>query len=162
VFGERYPDPVRVVSVGVSVDELLKAPTRAEWREYSIELCGGTHLSNTREAQLFTIVEEGPSAAGIRRLVAVTGEEARLAHSNADRFEEQCKQLEKLAEAQNIPALRQHFLSVRSELDQTLMPYHRKLALRARLNKLAEILAKHFRNNLKEQEQVCVSHFSFL
>lgn len=153
VFGERYPDPVRVVSVGVRVEDLLKAPSHPQWREYSIELCGGTHLSNTREAQAFTIIEEGPSAAGIRRLFAVTGEEARTAHSNADHWEEQCKQLEKLAETQNITALRQQFLTVRSEVDQTMMPYHRKLALRSRLNKISEILSKHFRNNVKEQEQ---------
>ena len=59
VFGETYPDPVRVVSVGKEVDELLKDPTNPEWLKYSVELCGGTHMMNTSDAEAFVISEEG-------------------------------------------------------------------------------------------------------
>jgi alanyl-tRNA synthetase len=76
VFGETYPDPVRLVSVGAPIDEALLSPKDPKWREYSIELCGGTHLGETAEAEAFVIVEEGAVAKGIRRISALTGHSA--------------------------------------------------------------------------------------
>ena len=58
VFGERYPDPVRVVSVGVGVDRLLSDPGSAEWMGYTVEFCGGTHLETTDGARRLVIVHE--------------------------------------------------------------------------------------------------------
>jgi alanyl-tRNA synthetase len=60
LFGEKYPDPVRMVSMG----------------SFSKELCGGTHLTNTREVEHFEILSEEGVSAGTRRIVALTGAKA--------------------------------------------------------------------------------------
>jgi len=67
VFGEKYPDPVRVVSVGVA-DPVSEADEGA-----LVEFCGGTHLDRTGQIGLFKIVSEESVARGVRRITAVTG-----------------------------------------------------------------------------------------
>ncbi|KAH3902867.1 probable alanine--tRNA ligase [Saccharomycodes ludwigii] len=87
VFGETYPDPVRVVSVGKPVKELIADPGNAEWNNYSVEFCGGTHVSKTGDIKEFVIVEENGIAKGIRRIVAVSGSEAYNVQRIAREFE---------------------------------------------------------------------------
>ena len=72
VFGEVYPDPVRVVSVGPKIDELLASPAAEEWKTYSIEFCGGTHLANTGDAGEFVLLSEEGIAKGVRRITGAT------------------------------------------------------------------------------------------
>lgn len=96
VFGETYPDPVRVVSIGKPVDELLKNPTSDEWSNYSVEFCGGTHVSKTSDIKFFIILEENGIAKGIRRIVAVTGSEAFEAQRIADEFNTELDAAERL------------------------------------------------------------------
>ncbi len=83
VFGERYPDPVRVVSIGAPVAELLKNPNDAKWQEFSVEFCGGTHLASTASARSFVLLSETALSAGVRRCFGLTGELARTANDNA-------------------------------------------------------------------------------
>ena len=83
VFGEKYPDPVRVVSVGAEVKALLDAPTSPEWESVSVEFCGGTHLTNTSQAEDFVLIEESGIAKGVRRISALTRDSAREARERA-------------------------------------------------------------------------------
>ncbi len=71
LFGEKYGDEVRVVSMGTHRDG------EHAGRPYSIELCGGTHVSRTGDIGLVAIVGESAVAAGVRRLEALTGDAAR-------------------------------------------------------------------------------------
>ncbi|WP_336294658.1 alanine--tRNA ligase [Bartonella sp. CB169] len=72
LFGEKYGDEVRVISMGDRLeDEGLK-------RHWSIELCGGTHVQRTGDIGLIHIVSESSVAAGVRRIEALTGTAARL------------------------------------------------------------------------------------
>ncbi|KAI1091849.1 tRNA synthetases class II (A)-domain-containing protein [Rostrohypoxylon terebratum] len=86
VFGETYPNPVRVVSVGIDVDMLLEAPENADWRKVSVEFCGGTHVDQTGIIKDLVIVEESGIAKGIRRIVAFTGSAAHQVQRQAEEF----------------------------------------------------------------------------
>ncbi|XP_013181141.1 PREDICTED: alanine--tRNA ligase, cytoplasmic [Papilio xuthus] len=76
MFDEHYPDPVRVVSVGIPVEELEKNPDGPSGYETSVEFCGGSHLHQTGHIGDYVIVSEEGIAKGIRRIVALTGPEA--------------------------------------------------------------------------------------
>jgi alanyl-tRNA synthetase len=78
VFGERYPDVVRTMCIGVPVEQLVADPANAEWRKYSVEFCGGTHLQRTADIEHFIIVSEEAVAKGVRRVVGMTGPTAKL------------------------------------------------------------------------------------
>ena len=76
LFGEKYPDPVRMVSMG----------------QFSRELCGGTHLENTREVGSLEVISEEGVSAGTRRIVALTGSKARQHAEQTRRALEQAAQ----------------------------------------------------------------------
>jgi alanyl-tRNA synthetase len=69
VFGEKYPDPVRVVMIGAESPEKVNL-------DNSVEFCGGTHMPRTGLIGFFKILSQEPVAKGVRRIVAVTGKPA--------------------------------------------------------------------------------------
>ncbi len=72
LFGEKYGDEVRVVSMGV----LEGSAKGADGKTYSLELCGGTHVRRTGDIGAFVLLSDSASSAGVRRIEALTGQSA--------------------------------------------------------------------------------------
>lgn len=100
VFGEAYPDPVRVVTLEFDVKDMAKDIENPKWRSTSVEFCGGTHVAKTGDIRKFVIVEESGIAKGIRRVVAVTGEEAAAVTRAADAQDAELAAIEKQERAE--------------------------------------------------------------
>ena len=88
LFGEKYSDEVRVISIG-----------ELNGKTYSMELCGGTHVQNTREIGKVKVVSESSASSGIRRIEALRGED--LANYEKSKSEEVIAQQKKSIEMEN-------------------------------------------------------------
>jgi alanyl-tRNA synthetase len=118
LFGEKYGDEVRVVSMG----------TTDEGKPFSIELCGGTHAGRTGDIGVVSVVGESAVAAGVRRLEAMTGSQARR-QLNLD-----SKRLQELANLLKVPAQDAGsrlatLIEERRKLDRELTEARKKLAM---------------------------------
>mgnify|MGYP001306297704 CR=1 FL=1 len=123
LFGEKYGDEVRVVTMGgsIDIDDGIN-----NGKNFSTELCGGTHVNNTGEIGLFTIVSESGVSSGIRRIEALTGIDARR------HFEEQTKLLNSTANIlrsspADVPMRVSQVLEERRKLERELEETRRKL-----------------------------------
>lgn len=118
LFGEKYGEEVRVVSMG----------TTDEGKAFSVELCGGTHAGRTGDIGLVSVTGEGAVAAGVRRLEAMTGAGARR-QLNAD-----SKRLHELAGLLKVPANEAEarlaaLIEERRKLERELSDARKKLAM---------------------------------
>ena len=153
VFGEKYPDRVRVVSIGVEIGEedgndpitLLGNPDNPEWMNYSVEFCGGTHLKHTGEAGGFRLIEESAVAKGIRRVVGITGERAERAEASARAL---TRLLTEAGTVEDV-ALPNRISEITAEMNQTELPLVEKMRLRADLAKLQERAKKIAKQSAK-------------
>ncbi|MCC6320194.1 MAG: alanine--tRNA ligase [Phycisphaerales bacterium] len=133
VFGETYPDPVRIVSIGQPVATLMQMP-RHDWKPYSIEFCGGVHVNSTREIGKFVLAAEEAVAKGIRRITALTGVPAQAALTAADGLAARLQNAAKLPTV----SLAAEVSEIAAEMETMTLPATRKPALRAALAVLQE------------------------
>ena len=154
VFGEMYPDPVRVITVGKPVSEL-----GGDDGNYSVEFCGGTHIANTADAEDFVIVEEAAVAKGIRRVVGVTRDAAKACRTTAVRFEEQVTALEvTTTTSTNLDDdLSAAVAALRKELEACVISVPVKVNLRARLEVLQKKCAEENKKRGSKSLDSCLS-----
>ncbi len=122
LFGEKYGDEVRVVSMGTAVRGEKAA------KPYSIELCGGTHVTATGQIGLIRVLSESAVGAGVRRIEAVTGVSAR------DYLAEQDDRVKALAAALKVQPAEvvtrvEALMDERRKLERELTDAKRKLAM---------------------------------
>ncbi|WPE20397.1 alanine--tRNA ligase [Shinella zoogloeoides] len=122
LFGEKYGDEVRVVSMGTGIRGAKVN------RPYSVELCGGTHVSSTGEIGLVRILSDSAVGSGVRRLEALTGESARAYLAEQD---ERVKALANALKAQPGEVLFrvEALVDERRRLERELTEAKKKLAL---------------------------------
>jgi len=121
LFGEKYGDEVRVVSMGHDPQAVERHGV------YSLELCGGTHVKRTGDIGLFRIVSEGAVAAGIRRVEAVTGEAAMKLLEERDRQLSQAAAVLKARPAELADRI-SSLLEERKKLEREVSDLRKKLA----------------------------------
>ena len=118
LFGEKYGDEVRVVSMGKGEAN----------RTFSVELCGGTHVNRTGDIGVVTIVGESAVAAGVRRLEAMTGDAARRYLTEESRKLREVASLLKTP-VDEVSARLAALLEERRKLERDLAEARRKLAM---------------------------------
>ncbi|MEB2843550.1 alanine--tRNA ligase [Rhizobiales bacterium RZME27] len=122
LFGEKYGDEVRVVSMGRGIEGSKVG------KAYSVELCGGTHVGNTGEIGLVRVLSDSPVGAGVRRIEAVTAEGARAYLAEQD---DRMKALSGVLKVQPAEVLSrvETLVDERRKLEKELADAKRRLAM---------------------------------
>lgn len=144
VFDEVYPDPVRVISFGIPIEELEKNPEGPAGVETSVEFCGGTHLQYSGHIGDFVISSEEAIAKGVRRIVALTGPEAQKALKKTELFINELNKLKSVIDAdksgQDSKIYVKKIVDLTEDISQATIPYVKKDEMRTSLNNLKKTL----------------------
>ncbi|XP_057670812.1 alanine--tRNA ligase, cytoplasmic [Diorhabda carinulata] len=144
VFEETYPDPVRVVSIGLPVEQLEKDPFGPAGDNTSIEFCGGTHVQYAGHIGDFVISSEEAIAKGIRRIVALTGPEANKAIKKAELFDNRLNQLKSVIDSdKDCARSKEHvknIVELTEQVSHAQIPYWKKDEIRNTLKNLKKTL----------------------
>jgi len=130
--------------VGADVNALVANPENVEWKGHSVEFCGGTHLSNTAEAEAFAIVEESGIAKGVRRITALTRVAATQAKSLADDIRFRIRHMKDLPAGPELNAMTK---SMRLEVDRAVVSLVDKEELKSELAEVGERLKAWQKSN---------------
>ncbi|XP_048508528.1 alanine--tRNA ligase, cytoplasmic isoform X2 [Athalia rosae] len=134
MFEETYPDPVRIISIGVPVEELEKNPLSPAGTQTSVEFCGGTHLHQAGHIGDFVIASEEAIAKGIRRIVALTGPEATKALKKVEFLENELNKIKSTIDEDKSGAKSKEHVKAIVELTEDVshatIPYWKKDELR--------------------------------
>jgi alanyl-tRNA synthetase len=123
LFGEKYGDEVRVVSMGEPSSGSL-----GNTLGWSVELCGGTHVKRTGDIGLISVLSDSGVAAGVRRIEALTGRAARHAANNQIQLAKSAA-AEVKAPLDELPARINALLEERKKLERDLSEARKKLAM---------------------------------
>ncbi|XP_022123105.2 alanine--tRNA ligase, cytoplasmic isoform X2 [Pieris rapae] len=144
MFDEQYPDPVRVVSVGIPVEDLEENPEGPNGFETSIEFCGGSHLHQTGHIGDYVIVSEEGIAKGIRRIVALTGPEALKAINKMSILENEVNditnQIQEQGSVLNQKEAVKKIVELTNDISQAQISYWKKEEMRTMLKNLKKQL----------------------
>ncbi|KAJ7594826.1 tRNA synthetases class II (A)-domain-containing protein [Mycena floridula] len=156
VFGETYPDPVRVVTLEFDVDEISKDIENPKWRQTSVEFCGGTHVAKTGDIKDFVITEESGIAKGIRRITAVTGMEAQAVTRLAQDLNARLDKANAMEGKDKDAAIKA--LSV--ELGQSDISVIKKAELKERLNGIRKAFDKQVKEKEAASNKLVIEQFN--
>lgn len=144
VFEETYPDPVRIVSVGIPVETLETDPFGPAASKTSVEFCGGTHLHYAGHIGDFVIASEEAIAKGIRRIVALTGPEATKALKKTELLENKLNDIKATIDGDksgvNSKEHVKNIVELTEDVSQAIIPYWKKDEMRNVLKTLKKQL----------------------
>lgn len=120
LFGEKYGDEVRVLSMGLDPDQDV---------DFSVELCGGTHVSRTGDIGFFKILSEAGISAGIRRIEAVTGQGALDYVTQTERWINQLASILKTTPADLLPRV-ETLLTERRNFERQVTDLRKQIAVK--------------------------------